>query len=124
VFALGAIAAAECILEFYQGERFAPDNAEWTPKTDVVALDDVRDWFESADIEILGFAYSLVNDARFRIEPPFRLTNIRISRCTITGDAFEKTLKENGPTPDILPAQTWLTFSPASGGTQQRHDFS
>jgi hypothetical protein len=48
----------------------APDNAEWTPKTDTVPLSDVRQWFKSEDIEVLGFASGLVHDARFRIEPP------------------------------------------------------
>jgi hypothetical protein len=48
----------------------APDNAEWTPKTDAVRLDDVRRWSKSDDIEVLGFTSALVHDARFRIEPP------------------------------------------------------
>jgi hypothetical protein len=47
----------------------APDNAEWTPKTDVVRLDDVRRWSKSGDMEILGFTSALIHDARFRIEP-------------------------------------------------------
>ncbi len=32
----------------------APDDAEWTPKSDVVQLDDLRRWMQSEDIEILG----------------------------------------------------------------------
>ncbi|HZQ67615.1 MAG TPA: hypothetical protein VFA68_03770 [Terriglobales bacterium] len=48
----------------------APDNAEWTPKTDTVSLSDVRQWFKSDDIEVLGFTSALIHDARFRIEPP------------------------------------------------------
>ncbi|MBZ5721514.1 MAG: hypothetical protein LAO03_14135 [Acidobacteriia bacterium] len=48
----------------------APDNAEWTPKTDTVSLSDVREWFKSNDIEVLGFTSALIHDARFRVEPP------------------------------------------------------
>ena len=48
----------------------APENAEWTPKTDTVSLSDVRNWFKSDDIEILGFTSALIHDAPFRIEPP------------------------------------------------------
>jgi len=48
----------------------APENAEWTPKTDTLSLSDVRHWFKSDDIEVLGFASALIHDARFRIEPP------------------------------------------------------
>jgi len=47
----------------------APENAEWTPKTDTVSLSDVRHWFQSDDIEVLGFTSALIHDARFRIEP-------------------------------------------------------
>ncbi len=50
----------------------ASDNAQWTPKTDTVSLSDVRQWFKSDDIEVLGFTSALVHDARFRIEPPLR----------------------------------------------------
>jgi hypothetical protein len=48
----------------------APENAEWTPKTDTVCLSDVRHWFKSDDLEVLGFTSALIHDARFRIEPP------------------------------------------------------
>lgn len=48
----------------------APDDAEWTPKSDVVQLDDLRRWMQSEDIEILGFAMAMIHDARFRVEPP------------------------------------------------------
>jgi hypothetical protein len=48
----------------------APDNAEWTPKTDTVQLSDVRRWSKSDDIEILGFTSALIHDARFRVQPP------------------------------------------------------
>jgi hypothetical protein len=48
----------------------APDNAEWTPKTDTVSLSDIRQWFKNDDIEVLGFTGALIHDARFRVEPP------------------------------------------------------
>jgi hypothetical protein len=48
----------------------APENAEWTPKTDVVPLEDIREWMKSSDIEILGFTHSLIHNGRFRIDPP------------------------------------------------------
>jgi hypothetical protein len=55
----------------------APDNAKWTPKTDVVSLSDVREWFKSEDIEILGLAQHLIHNGRFRIEPPLSLTEYK-----------------------------------------------
>jgi hypothetical protein len=36
----------------------APDYGDWTPKTDMVSLTDVRQWFKSDDIEVLGFTKS------------------------------------------------------------------
>ena len=50
-----------------------PERAEWTPKTDVVALKDIQRWMASGDIEILGFTTSLLGNRRFRIEPPLEL---------------------------------------------------
>jgi hypothetical protein len=47
-----------------------PLHAEWTPKTDVIPLSDLREWMKSGDIEIVGFAYHMIGNARFRIEPP------------------------------------------------------
>ena len=48
----------------------APENAEWTPKTAVIPLDDLREWMNSGDIEIAGFAYHMMGDARFKVQPP------------------------------------------------------
>lgn len=48
----------------------APDHAEWTPKTDVIPLADLRRWTQSEDIEILGFAMAMIDERRFQIEPP------------------------------------------------------
>jgi hypothetical protein len=47
-----------------------PERAEWVPKTNVISLGDLREWMTSADIEILGFAFGMTHDGRFRIEPP------------------------------------------------------
>ena len=46
-----------------------PEYSAGKPKTDVIALDDLREWMMSGDIEILGFAYARMCDKRFRIEP-------------------------------------------------------
>ena len=46
-----------------------PERAEWTPKTDIIPLSDLREWMKSSDIEIVGFAYHMTGNARFRIEP-------------------------------------------------------
>jgi len=48
----------------------ASDDAPWKQKTDILYLSDVRQWFKSDDIEVLGFTSALIHDARFRIEPP------------------------------------------------------
>jgi hypothetical protein len=50
-----------------------PERAEWTPKTDVVALSDIQRWMASSDVEILGFACRVLSDGRFRIDPPISL---------------------------------------------------
>jgi len=41
-----------------------PENAEWTPKTDVIPLSDVQRWMASSDIEILGFTHHLLSNQR------------------------------------------------------------
>ncbi len=48
----------------------APDHAEWIAKTDVIPLDDLRHWTRSEDLEVLGFVMAMIDDGRFRIEPP------------------------------------------------------
>ncbi len=68
-----------------------PQHAEWIPKTDVVALSDVKKWMRSSDIEILGFTHGLLCDRRFRIEPPISLNEyIEFSKRY-----YERCLKEN-----------------------------
>lgn len=52
---------------------FAPENAEWKPKTTVLPLEDVKRWMESGDIEVLGFTDVMIHDGRFRVEPPLPL---------------------------------------------------
>ena len=41
----------------------APENAEWTPKTDVLPLSDVKRWMESDDIEVLGFTDAMIHES-------------------------------------------------------------
>lgn len=65
---------AESLQEIISRLWTTPEYAEWTPKTDVIALSDVQRWVASSDIEILGLTYSLLSDRRFRIEPPIPLS--------------------------------------------------
>jgi hypothetical protein len=46
-----------------------PEFAEWTPKTDVIPLSELREWMKSSDIQILGFVHHTIGNGRFRIEP-------------------------------------------------------
>jgi hypothetical protein len=46
-----------------------PERAEWTPKVEVVALDELRSWMQSDEIEVLGFVENVVDCGKFRIEP-------------------------------------------------------
>lgn len=56
----------EIVAQFW----IAPEHAEWVPRTDAIPLTDLSRWMRSSDIEILGFANSMMHEARFRIEPP------------------------------------------------------
>ena len=78
-----------------------PERAEWTPKTDVVALADVQGWMASEDIEILGFTHGLVSERRFRIEPPISLTEYVEFTKRYWSDACEKILTATGRNPDM-----------------------
>lgn len=68
-----------------------PEFAEWSPKTDVISLADLRDWMASADIEIIGFAHSMVDDARFRIEPALTVEEY----VDFVKSYYERCLREN-----------------------------
>jgi len=61
---------SETLQEIIDWLWVAPENGEWTPKTDVVSLADLRRWLKSPDIEVQGFASGIIGDGRFRIEPP------------------------------------------------------
>lgn len=50
-----------------------PENAEWTPKIEVIPGALFRQWMACEDIEVLGFVYSKLDDHRFRIEPELSL---------------------------------------------------
>jgi len=68
-----------------------PRNAEWSPKTDVVALSDIQRWMGSSDIETLGFTHSLLSDTRFRVEPPISIAEY----IHFTKNYYERCLREN-----------------------------
>lgn len=68
-----------------------PEFAEWTPKTDVILLGDLREWIASGDIEIVGFASKMIHDRRFRIEPPLPLEEyVRFEK-----NYYERCLRDN-----------------------------
>jgi hypothetical protein len=48
----------------------APLDAEWTPKVDLVRMEDLLGWMQSEDLEVLGFVENTIHGRRFRIEPP------------------------------------------------------
>lgn len=50
-----------------------PESAEWTPKIDKIPGAAFREWITSDDIEILGFAYSMLDDHRLTVEPALSL---------------------------------------------------
>jgi hypothetical protein len=64
-----------------------PEDAEWIPKTDTVALSDIQRWMASSDIEILGFTSGIFANGRFRVEPSItideyvRFTKHYYGRC-------------------------------------------
>jgi hypothetical protein len=84
----------------------APDNAQWTAKTDTVQLSDIRRWSKSDDIEILGFTSALIHDARFRIEPPFTPNEYK----GFVTHYYERCLKED-------PKGQWADSRYSAGAT-------
>jgi hypothetical protein len=63
----------------------------WRPKADAIALDQVREWMRSEDLEILGHIYTVLNDARFRVDPPISLDEYK----RFVMNYYERCLKEN-----------------------------
>jgi hypothetical protein len=53
----------------------APENAEWTPRIDILPLNDLEQWMDSEDIEVLGFTNAMIHDGRFRIDPPLQVAD-------------------------------------------------
>jgi hypothetical protein len=53
------------------------ENAEWKQKTDLISLQQIREWIASDDIELLGYVNDLFIDRRFRIEPPISLNEYK-----------------------------------------------
>jgi hypothetical protein len=81
----------ETLQELIDKLWISPEHAEWTPKTDVVTLCDVREWARNSDIEILGFTHSLIHDGRFRIEPALPLNEYK----DFVKHYFERCLRED-----------------------------
>jgi hypothetical protein len=97
---------SDTLQEIINSLWIAPDNAEWTPKTDTVSLSDVRRWFKNDDIEVLGFTEALIHDARFHIEPPLAPTEYK----AFVTDYLERCLKED-------PKSTWADSRYSAGAT-------
>lgn len=68
-----------------------PDDAEWRPKRETIPLDYVRSWMRSDNIELLGFAHSLLNDRRFRVEPALSVEEY----VNFSKHCFERCFREN-----------------------------
>jgi hypothetical protein len=82
-----------------------PANAEWTPKTDVVALSDIQRWMQSGDIETLGFIHALLSERRFRVEPAITVAEY----VHFTKHYYERCMREN-------PEGDWSTPRYIAGG--------
>lgn len=82
---------SESLEEIIDKLWIAPRNAQWTPKTDVVPLSDLRRWLQSDDIEILGFVHGVIDDGRFRIEPALQLGEYK----DFVKHYFERCLQED-----------------------------
>ena len=67
------------------------ENAEWTPKTDVISLSDIQRWMASSDIETLAFTHNLLGESRFRIEPAISIEEY----IHFTKHHYERCLLEN-----------------------------
>ena len=95
----------ETLQEIINRLWYTPANAEWSPKTNVVALNDVQRWMESTDIETLGFTHHLLSDTRFRVEPPISVAEY----VRFTKRYYERCLREN-------PDGEWSSPSYIAGG--------
>jgi hypothetical protein len=62
----GRLTVKDLVEQFW----IAPHYAEWTPKTNILPLENIREWMKSDDIEVLGFTDAMIHDGRFHIEPP------------------------------------------------------
>jgi hypothetical protein len=96
---------SETLQEIIDKLWIAPENAEWTPKTDVVPLSDLRRWLKSDDIEIVGFAHCLIDDDRFRFEPALAVNEYK----DFLKHYFERCLRED-------PQGEWSDSRYSAGG--------
>jgi len=81
------------------------ENAEWTPKTDVLPLNDLQRWMANKDIEVLGFIHAMLHDGRFKIEPPLQQSDY----IKFIKHYFERCLHEN-------PDGEWSDSRYSAGG--------
>lgn len=82
---------AESLQEIIARLWITPQNAGWTPRTEVVSLEDIQRWMASSDIEVLGFAHTLLSNARFRVEPPIAIADY----IQFTKHYYERCLHED-----------------------------
>jgi hypothetical protein len=97
---------SETLQEIINKLWIAPDNAQWTPRTNTVQISDIRRWSKSDDIEILGFTSELIHDTRFRIEPPFTHNEYK----SFVIHYYERCLKED-------PKGEWADSRYSAGAT-------
>jgi hypothetical protein len=76
--------------EIIQRFWITPEAAEWIPKTDVVPLSELREWMTSKDVEVLGFAAAMINDARFRVDPPLSVDQYASFQMHYIGRCFRE----------------------------------
>lgn len=102
-------------------DRFwiASERGEWTPKTDLLPLAELKIWMLSADIEVLGFVYAMIHDHRFRIEPPLPVLEYVPWAKHYYERCFRRTLMGIGPIHLIRQVGTWWASSSRFGIMKQ-----
>jgi hypothetical protein len=95
----------ESLQEIISKLWITPDRAEWIPKTDVLALEDISRWMAHDDIEVLGFTHATLHDARFRVDPLISQSEY----VKFTKHYFERCLREN-------PDGQWSDSRYSAGG--------
>jgi hypothetical protein len=52
-----------------QQHWITPEGAEWIPKVRTIPRAEIEEWMASSDIELLGYAAAMMDEARMHIEP-------------------------------------------------------